>query len=183
MAAVAVPLLMLTGFASGTAAATEPPAVATPCASSVTDPEPPGDPDELIQCLRDHGVEVSVVSEPVPVPGNGPIIVEGGQGGPKDIQTAPGMEPVIVHGEAGGSGEVPPALKDCQQFLPEIDARPIDREQVIAFAQCMQANGVPDFPLPDKRGNVVVEESVVVEEKDGVQPLPPRIETRPSTPP
>jgi hypothetical protein len=50
------------------------------------------------------------------------------------------------------------ALHTCEKYLPSSgpsSAVPAsERKQELAFAQCMRANGVPNFPDPDANGNI-----------------------------
>jgi hypothetical protein len=165
--AAAVPVLVLLGAAS---------ASATP----QTDPDPGHGPDQLIQCLREHGVEI-----PDPVPGEGPTTVRvgsGADGGPvvvfsagtagrEAVAATPGTPPppgegrqeVHVEGPDGPdvvdvdpavAAEFRAALQACEQFAPERDVEVVaaDRAELVPFAQCMRENGLPGFPEPSEHG-------------------------------
>ncbi len=50
------------------------------------------------------------------------------------------------------------AFHACEQYLPSSGPPPAvpasERPQELKFAQCMRANGVPNFPDPDANGNI-----------------------------
>jgi len=129
----AVPLIALPLLMGGTAAAATP-TTGTP----TTDPQPP-DPQELLQCLRDHGVDV-----PDPQPDGGPVVI--------DV-------------DAGDTAKLD-ALKACGPDLPP-PGRPGtariggDPAELKPFAQCMREHGLSDFPDPDKDGLVLQKDSDV----------------------
>jgi hypothetical protein len=69
--------------------------------------------------------------------------------GPRGFQT-PGSNPP--------SPAFRSALNACQKYLPPSGHSPTVpesvRRQELALAQCMRANGVPNFPDPDASGNI-----------------------------
>jgi hypothetical protein len=136
--AAAVPLIVLPGLMSGSAAA----AVPTAAGASVfpaTDPAPPGDIaktlDDFVACLKDHGVDV-----PQPGPGK-PLLVEAGP----------------------GDGAKRDAIEACVPDLPPPSGAPGragNPDELKQFAQCMRDHGLPDFPDPTEKGLVVQRDEV-----------------------
>src|SRR4051794_17660737 len=130
--AAAVPLIVLPGLMSGTAAAGVPTAAGASVVPA-TDPAPPVDLSKAIAdfvgCLKDHGVDV-----PLPASGE-PLLVEAGPG--DDAERA--------------------AIEACTPDLPPPStAVPAGNpDELKPFAQCMRENGVPDFPDPTEKGLVI----------------------------
>jgi hypothetical protein len=91
------------------------------------------------QCMRDHGVQM------------------------QDPEVGDGGEFRVQIGGAPGDGGTPPdrskvdaAMKECQKYMPgggEMrKPSPEDIEKLREMAECMRANGVPNFPDPDPNG-------------------------------
>jgi len=91
------------------------------------------------QCMRDHGVEMA---DPE-VGDNGEMKVQIG-GGPGTEGTPPDRTKVDA------------AMQACQKLMPgggEMrKLSPEDLEKLRKMAECMRANGVPNFPDPDPNG-------------------------------
>src|SRR5689334_22503309 len=108
----ATPLVVLPLLMAGTASA------ATPTTSPTTSPKPP-DPQALLQCLRDHGVDV-----PAPPADGGPIVIE------------------VDSGDAAKLD----ALKACGPDVPAPGtpgtAKAVDPDELKPFAQCMREHGL-----------------------------------------
>jgi hypothetical protein len=132
--AAAVPLIVLPGVMSGTAAAAVPTAATS--ASPATSPVPPGDPTrtlkDFVGCLKDHGVDV-----PEPRPGT-PLRIQAGPG--EDAERA-AIEACVP--DLPAPSDVPP---------PGSVGNPEDFKE---FSQCMRDHGLSDFPDPGEKGLVV----------------------------
>src|SRR4051794_6795387 len=135
--AAAVPLIVLPGLMSGSAAAAVPTAGAS--VFPATDPAPPGDItktlDDFVACPKDQGVEV-----PQPEPGK-PLLVEAGQG---DDAKRDAIEACVP--------DLPPPSDG-----PRTAGNP---DELKPFAQCMRDHGLPDFPDPTEKGLVVQRDEV-----------------------
>ncbi|MEV4621697.1 hypothetical protein AB0J74_23680 [Asanoa sp. NPDC049573] len=136
---LAVPLLAL-GLGLTACSGAAKPAVATAGGGAATaGPSPSAVSDEergrrFTECMREHGVDL-----PDPQPG-------GKLGASLD-----GVD----------KDKVFAAVDACREFMPnggadaKLDPGQLDRQR--AFAECMRANGVPDFPDPDPEGGAIRE--------------------------
>lgn len=132
--AVAVPLIVLPGLMSGTAAAAVPTAAGS--ARPATFPVPPDDMTQTLKdfvgCLKDHGVDV-----PEPQPGK-PLRIEAGPGEDTKRDAIEACAPDL------------PAPSDVP--APGSAGNPEDFKQ---FSQCMRDHGLSDFPDSTEKGLVV----------------------------
>jgi hypothetical protein len=99
------------------------PSVSSAKSASTT---PAADAASYTQCMRDHGVQMA---DPDPTTGQ------------------PKFDPSVNPDDA----TVKAALAACQQLLPagtRSGANSQDLDAYLAFAKCMRANGLPDFPDP-----------------------------------
>jgi hypothetical protein len=138
-------LVTLAGLATGLAACgkNDAPGVATagvdPLTSQTTESSNP-DAFLFAQCMRDNGIE----NWP------DPQAPEGGESG-----SAAGGPARVIAPEGVSPDEIQSAMQHCQQYLPdggEAPSGPPDNSGMLAFAQCMRENGVPDFPDPPAGG-------------------------------
>jgi hypothetical protein len=80
------------------------------------------------RCLREHGVEVR--------------------------DPAPG-ESVKILGDK--TPELRAAIEACRTLAPTTDSSTkLDPAQLLAYATCMRANGLPEFPDPDADGELLI---------------------------
>lgn len=84
---------------------------------------------KFAQCMRDHGVEMD---DPDP---NEPGRVE-------------------IRERKGERGKVQKAMEECRKYLPTPSKEDMkkDYEAMRKVAECMRANGIPEFPDPDPNG-------------------------------
>jgi hypothetical protein len=138
-------LVMLAGLATGLAGCgkNDTPEVATagvdPLTSETTESSNP-DAFLFAQCMRDNGIE----NWP------DPQAPEGGESG-----SAAGGPARVLAPEGADPAEVQAAMEHCQQYMPnggDAPDTPPDNSAMLAFAQCMRENGLPDFPDPPAGG-------------------------------
>lgn len=99
-----------------------------------------GDPFKFAQCMRDNGIENWPDPEAPADGGSG-----GSGGGPARVFAPEGV----------GPDEIRPAMEQCRHLLPNGGNPPAgerDNAAMLAFAQCMRENGVPNFPDPPAEG-------------------------------
>ena len=100
-------------------------------------------------CMRDHGV---AMEDPDPATG------------------VPQFEPGAADPESPAFQE---AMEACQGLVPEGGIRGegdgVDVEQFQAFAECMRANGMPDFPDPQPGGEGVFGDAGIDRESPAFQ--------------
>jgi hypothetical protein len=108
---------------------------------------------KFAQCMRDHGVQM----DDPQVDGEGHFGIQiGGKGGPAD------------------KTKMDAAMQACQRYMPnggeppKMD--PAMAEKMRKMAECMRANGVPDFPDPDpETGGIMIQG----DRNTGLDPMSP----------
>lgn len=147
-----------TGTGTGTSAAGGSAADATPV--------------QLSKCMRAHGVQ----NFPDPTAGSG----SGGVG--LTIAATPGSSSLTIDGISFSGPAFEAAQKACAKFFPGGKATPPPASesmklQALAFARCMRAHGVPDFPDPRFPGTGGVQLRLVA----GVDPRSPSFQKASTT--
>ncbi|MEV0714815.1 hypothetical protein [Asanoa sp. NPDC050611] len=146
-----VPLLMLGLGLAACDSAGATPGVATagggtpaPSASAAADDGEQG--RAFAACMREHGVDM-----PDPQPGGGGLGVQ--------------LDKVDKTKVLG-------AVDACRDLMPgggkDVKLNPDQIETQRALAECMRANGVPDFPDPDPDGGAAVREYILDKHDDDV---------------
>lgn len=102
---------------------------------------PRSSPFALSKCMRDNGVSS------FPDPSSGP----GGEGFPGGLLST-GIGTLVVDGVTIAGPAAKAAEQVCKIYLPPSGPPPqlsaARRAQMLAFARCMRAHGVPNFPDP-----------------------------------
>ncbi|GAA1849819.1 hypothetical protein [Asanoa iriomotensis] len=115
----------------------------TPAASASAADEDDG--REFAACMREHGVDM-----PDPQPGGG----------------------LGVELDKLDKTKVLDAVDACRDVMPgggkDVKLNPDQLERQRALAECMRANGVPDFPDPDPDGGGAVREYILDKHDDDV---------------